>query len=146
MRKVTITLLALLLTVLGASSAFAQGSVSYAVGVQIKNLDNSNAANVTVTYYNQSDGSQAGALSQGIPAGDSFTMATLAGVSTGFNGSAVVSSDRQIAAIANVIGNGTMGASYNAFSAGDTSASLPLLMRNNFDFNTWFNVQKRRLQ
>ncbi len=141
MRKVTITLLALLLTVLGATSAFAQGSVSYAVGVQIKNLDNSNAANVTVTYYNQSDGSQAGALTQGIPAGDSFTMATLAGVSTGFNGSAVVSSDRQIAAIANVIGNGTMGASYNAFSAGDTSASLPLLMRNNFGFNTWFNVQ-----
>lgn len=141
MRKVTITLLALLLTVLGATSAFAQGSVSYAVGVQIKNLDNSNAANVTVTYYSQTDGSSAGSHSEAIPAGDSFTMATLQGVSTGFNGSAVVSSDRQIAAIANVIGNGTMGASYNAFSAGDTSASLPLLMRNNFGFNTWFNVQ-----
>ena len=141
MRKLIIVFSALLLTALVASSSFAQGSVSYSVGVQIKNLDNSNAANVTVTYYNQSDGSQAGTLNQAIPAGDSFTMATLQGVSTGFNGSAVISSDRQIAAIANVIGNGTMGASYNAFSAGDTTASLPLLMKGNFGFNTWFNVQ-----
>ena len=141
MRKLIIVFSALLLTALVVSTSFAQSPISHSVGVQIKNLDNSNAANVTVTHYNPRDGSQAGTLNQAIPAGDSFTMSTLQGVSSGFNGSAVISSDRQIAAIANVIANGTMGASYNAFSAGDTTANLPLLMKGNFGFNTWFNVQ-----
>jgi hypothetical protein len=128
--------------VMMSSHAFA-GENTYAVGVQIKNLDNDNAADVEVNYYNESDGSLESTLPVTIPAGDSFTMATLDGVDEGFDGSAVVSSDREIAAIANVFANGFsgMGASYTAFSGGAESANLPLVMRGNYGFNTWFKVQ-----
>jgi hypothetical protein len=82
-------------------------------------------------------------VSKSIPADDSLTMATLEDVDEGFNGSAVVSSNTEIAAIANVFANGFsgMGASYTAFTGGETTANLPLIMRGNYDFNTWFNVQ-----
>lgn len=139
----TLTLAILLVMVMMSNHAFAAGGNSYAVGVQIKNLDNNTAAIVTVAYYNESDGSLENTLDVTIPAGDSFTMATLDGVSEGFDGSAVVSADREIAAIANVFANGFsgMGASYSAFSGGASAASLPLVMRDHFGFNTWFKVQ-----
>ena len=116
---------------------------TYTVGVQIKNLDASPAENAQIVYYNQ-DGSVAGTLDlPTIPANGSVTYATIEGVGDGFDGSAVINSANQLAAIVNVCANGLcgMGASYTAFSSGDTSANLPLIMRNNSGFNTLFNVQ-----
>ena len=147
MKKLAIVLsTAVLLITVVAISALAQGSIPYIVGIQIKNLDNSNTAPVSVRYYNKDNGELESSFeipNGGIPPGDSFTMATLQGVSDGFDGSAVITSDFQIAAIANVFGNGFsgMGASYTAFTAGATNINLPLILRNHFGFTTWFNVQ-----
>jgi len=146
-RFMVLVVLSMLLMAVMASSASAQQNVTYSVGVQIKNLDTANAANVTITYYDQATGASVGTLSltgaNAIPASGTKTYATLEGVSAGFNGSAVISSDRQVAAIANVFGNGFsgMGASYTALSSGGTPISIPLILRNHFGFNTWFNVQ-----
>ena len=63
-------------------------------------------------------------------------------VAAGFDGSVVVSSDREVAAIVNVIAdNFAFGSSYGGFDGGAEVISLPLIMRGNAGFNTWFNVQ-----
>jgi hypothetical protein len=60
-----------------------------------------------------------------------------------FNGSVVISSDKQVVAIANLLASGTLsaGSATNSFSAGAMTMNLPLIMRGNAGFNTWFNVQ-----
>ncbi|MCB0076075.1 MAG: hypothetical protein KDD73_01555 [Anaerolineales bacterium] len=125
-----------------STSASAQG-LSYTVGIQIKNLDSVAAENAQIVYYNM-DGSVAGTLDlPTIPANGSVTYAQVEGVGDGFSGSAVINSANQLAAIVNVCANGIcgMGASYTAFDSGDTTAGLPLIMRNNSGYSTLFNVQ-----
>ncbi len=113
---------------------------SYTSGFQLQNLSAS-TANVTITFYNQ-DGTQAASVSDTIAANGSNTYYPLSAVTSGFNGSVVVSSDQQVAAIANVLGNdGAYGASYVGFSQGATSVNLPLVMKGNYGIDTWFNVQ-----
>ncbi len=113
---------------------------SYTSGFQLQNMTSS-TANVTITFYNQ-DGTQAASVSDTIAANDSNTYYPLSAVTSGFNGSVVVSSDQQVGAIANVLGNnGAYGASYIGFSQGATSVNLPLVMKNNYGISTWFNVQ-----
>ncbi len=113
---------------------------SYTSGFQLQNLSATDA-NVTIAFYNQ-DGTQAASVSDTITANSSTTYYPLSAVTSGFNGSVVVSSDQQVAAIANVLGNdGAYGASYIGFSQGATSVNLPLVMKNNYGINTWFNVQ-----
>jgi len=55
----------------------------------------------------------------------------------------VASSDKNIRAIANLVGSGPANyfASYNGFQGGSASVSLPLIMCNNSGFDTFFNVQ-----
>lgn len=117
-----------------------QGAITYSVAMQLKNLDTSSSAIVEVYYYNQ-DGSVNSIVGSDIPAGGSISVQPPA---QGFNGSAVTCSDRVVyPAIANVFANGVsgMGASYSAFLNGSSTSNLPLIMRNHFGFNTWFNVQ-----
>ncbi len=113
---------------------------SYTSGFQLQNLTTS-TANITITFYNQ-DGTQAASVSDTIAASGSNTYYPLSAVTSGFNGSVVVSSDQQVAAIANVLGNnGAYGASYIGFSQGATTVNLPLVMKDNYGISTWFNVQ-----
>jgi len=122
-------------------SASAQGELTYTSGFQLQNLDVANDAAVVITFYNQ-DGSEEASPSDTIPAGGSKTYFPLDAVEDGFNGSVVVSSDREIVAIANVLANdNTFGASYGGFTSGATAVNLPLLMKENYGFSTWFNVQ-----
>jgi uncharacterized protein YfiM (DUF2279 family) len=122
-------------------AASAQSGITYDSGFQVQNLDASNKANITIVFYNQ-DGTEANSVNDEISAGGSNNYYPLDEVSSGFNGSVVISSDRDIRAIANVLGNGTdFGASYGGFTAGATEVSIPLLMKENNGFNTWFNVQ-----
>jgi hypothetical protein len=117
---------------------------TYTTGFQIQNLESS-AATVTIVFYNPntSGGSAAATISNdSIAASSSKTYFPLTAVASGFNGSAVVSSDKQVAAVVNVLGNnGVSSASYIGFSGGSTSLSIPLLMKGNYGFNTWFKVQ-----
>jgi hypothetical protein len=60
----------------------------------------------------------------------------------GFNGSVVVESDQPVVAIANTLGNSTQyAASTEGISQGGDSVKLPLIMRGNAGYYTWFNIQ-----
>jgi len=118
----------------------ADATVTYTSGFQLQNLTGS-LATIAIDFYNQ-DGSTANTVSDTIAANGSKTYFPLNAVTTGFNGSVVVSSDQQLAAIANVLGNnGQRGASYGGFSAGATTVNLPLTMKAAYGIDTWFNVQ-----
>jgi len=125
-----------------APSIFAQGAVSsYTSGVQVANLENSDAS-ITLTAYNASDGNQAGTKSDTITALGSVTYIQVPGVASGFNGSLVVSSSKKVAAISNIIHpDFSAGAAYVGLSSGSNSVFLPVLMKGNGAFNTWFSVQ-----
>jgi hypothetical protein len=113
---------------------------NYTAGIQVQNLAASTAS-IVISFINP-DGTQAGTTNDTIPANGSKTYFPLSGVSAGFNGSAVVSSDQQVAAVVNVLGNnGAAGASYIGFSAGANNLQVPLLMKDNYGYNTWFKVQ-----
>lgn len=142
MKRLHLILVVMLLVALAAPlTASAQGSIQYNAGFQVQNLDASNPAAIQIIYYNQ-NGTIAATVSDTVPAGGSNTYFPLSAVSDGFNGSVVISSDREIRAIANILGNGTsFGASYGGFTSGATTVYAPLLMKENSGFNTWFNVQ-----
>jgi hypothetical protein len=113
---------------------------SYTAGIQVQNLSASNAS-VNITFYN-TDGSTAGTINDSIGASGSKTFFPLTQVASGFNGSAIISSDQQVAAVVNVLGNGGVaGASYVGQASGNTTVNIPLLMKNNFGYNTWMKVQ-----
>jgi hypothetical protein len=127
-----------------SSSDVAGGAApsSYTSCFQLANLGTS-LANITVEYYSQTSGLVA-SPTDSIGGSGSKTYCPLSAVSSGFNGSVVVSSDQPLAAIGNVAGDPSFAgfmASYSGFSGGNPSASLPLLMKDNFGYSTWFNVQ-----
>ena len=141
MKRLNLLLAITLLVVLAIPLTASGQGITYNAGFQVQNLDTSNDATIQITFYNQ-DGSVANTVDDTIPAGGSKTYFPLDAVSDGFNGSVVISSDRDIRAIANVLGNGLdYGASYGGFTAGATTVYVPLLMRENSGYNTWFNVQ-----
>src|SRR5262245_3345924 len=131
-RRVVSLCLALALLLLPAA-AFAQNG-SYTSGFQIQNLSNSTAS-VSVQFV-QPDGSTATTQSGTIAANQSVTFFPLgappagftgADVPAGFKGSVVISSDQPVAAITNILQSSfAYGGSYNGFSTGDTSVTLPI--------------------
>jgi hypothetical protein len=123
-----------------ANSRFAFSS--YGTGFQVQNLSGIDSL-ITINYYNQ-DGSQpgtGGSVSDTVLANSYKTYATIA-PNAPFNGSVVISSQQPIAAIVNIQANNFFAiGSYNGSSSGNTTVYIPLLMKNNYGQNTWFNVQ-----
>jgi hypothetical protein len=116
------------------------GAFTYTSGIQVQNLEGTQA-DVAITFYNP-DGSVEATVPDTIPANGSKTFFPLPMVAEGFSGSAVISSNTQVAAITNVVGNNfAAAAAYIAASAGYNTLLIPLLMKDNSGFNTWFNVQ-----
>lgn len=138
LRIVFLAVLVLALFTVGMASA---GKFSYTTGFQVQNLSSSSAS-VAITYYNQ-DGSVAYTANDTIDGSKSKTYFPLPdGVGTTFNGSVVVSSDQSVGAVVNLLSTTyNQGASYVGSSSGGTSVQLPLLMKGNSGFDTWFNVQ-----
>jgi hypothetical protein len=146
--SVSVVLLLTMAAVIGI--AVAQGGVTWGSSYQIQNLD-STVATVALAYYDQSTGDVAATGTITVAGNGSktvfpFTSGTFGdGISgpASFNGSLVLSSDKQIAAILNTASKS--GVSYAAatggFSAGGTTVNIPLVACNNAGFNTWFNVQ-----
>jgi hypothetical protein len=126
-----------------AFSAAAPLAASWISGIQVQNLDPANAANITITYHRSSDGSVAATQSDVIPANSSKTyFGPTMVVPAGFSGSAVITSDREIAAIVNEIADPPMmTASYGGAALTATTNSLPLIMRNNSGNNTTIYTQ-----
>ncbi|MFZ4661594.1 MAG: hypothetical protein ACOYNY_31590 [Caldilineaceae bacterium] len=153
MNKAALRLLlvfSLMAALIGASSgaAMAQSGAfpSYTSGVQVANLE-ATEATITLSAYNQ-DGTKNGndLNNEKIPAGGSKTYFPISNVSAGFNGSLVFSSDKKIAAISNILAirdgvTGVAAASYVGRDTGATTIRLPLLNKGNSGFNTWFSVQ-----
>jgi hypothetical protein len=141
MKKKLVLFVGLLVAVLIlVPSALAQPT-TYNSGFQVQNLSDTDAT-ISIAYYNQ-NGSQdpSSPVADTIPAGASKTYFPIAAAS-GFDGSVVISSDQPVAAIANVLGDGfAFGASYGSFSGGASLVNLPLIMKGNSGFDTWFNVQ-----
>lgn len=139
------TALLLAMMALAVPGANAQLGITWTTGFQVQNLSSSVAA-ISITFYQQ-NGTALPAFSSNIPANGSVTYATLNGTSgpsvpTGFNGSAVISSDQQVAAILNVLGNtGSYGGSASGISSGANKVGLPLILKNNGGFETWCSIQ-----
>lgn len=128
----------------GVGSASAAAS-SFATGFQVVNLSSA-TANVTISFYQEGQGSAAFSLTDTItPKGNKTysSLASISGFPSSFSGSAAISADQKVAALVNVIGDGNFfnGASYSGLSQGSKSVSLPLLFKNASNFNSFFNVQ-----
>jgi len=124
----------------GATSIDA--AVTYSSGFQVQNLE-SEAATVSLDFYNQ-DGTLAVTPSPSyLISGNSSKTFFPIDAPSGFNGSLVISADRDVRAVSNLVGSGPGNyfAATNGFQAGSSSVSLPLVMCNNSGFDTFFNVQ-----
>ena len=113
-------------------------AITYSSGFQVQNLSAA-TANIQIKYLDQT-GTQVTSKTDTIPANSSKTYFPIAAPSP-FNGSVIIESDQQVVAIVNTVGDGTYFASTTGFSSGSTSINLPLLMKGNAGFDTWFNVQ-----
>lgn len=141
MKKLSLLIVLMVLFALAIPSSGFAATNSYTSGFQLQNLDQTTDATITISFYNQ-DGSLAASPTDTIPAGQSKTYFPLDAVPEGFNGSVVASSNVELKAITNVLTSDYAGgASYGGFSSGSTSVNLPLVMKDNYNINTWFNVQ-----
>jgi hypothetical protein len=99
------------------------------------------AAQIIIKYYNQTGTQPIPDVNDTVPAMGSKTYYPIH-TADGFNGSVVVEGDQPIVAIANTLGNNPQyAASTESFSAGASEVGLPLIMRANGGYYTWFNVQ-----
>lgn len=139
MKKLSIIIILTLVASLFVLPASAQG-ITWTTGFQVQNLGSADAT-VLIHYYNQDGTEPISAVADTIPALGSKTYYPVH-AADGFNGSVVVESDQPVVAIANTLGNNPQyAASSESFSAGATSVKLPLIMRGNSGYYTWFNVQ-----
>jgi len=125
-------------------SAAAQGPLTYGSSFQVQNLEDQQAS-ITITFYDQAGAAvDAATVQDSIAASGSKTYfaVQMANLPTTFAGSAVISSDRRLRAIHNLAANNyTFGASSAGYTEGATEVNLPLIMRGNSGYNTWFAVQ-----
>ncbi len=143
MKKILFVFVVLLLLAVPLAASAQTNISTYTSGFQVANLDATNTANIMITFVDQANPTGPHAsVNDTVAPNSSKTFFPLTQVADGFNGSVVISSDQEVAAIANVLGNdGAHGASYVGFSGGGTTVNLPLVMKNNFGISTWFNVQ-----
>ncbi len=141
--------LAILVTMLGVgvNSALAF-QFSYISGFQVQNIDPNNDATVQIEFFDSNGNQPAGSsISDTITKGSSKTYFPLNNLPNGFTGSVVVSSSTKVASVVNILGTGLFnggkpaGASYVGSSGGNSTVLLPLLMKGNSGYNTWFSVQ-----
>lgn len=143
MKTISSVLIVLALVVLAFPAGAVQAqSLTYDSCIQVQNLSATDAS-IVVYYYQQGNAIPVASPADIVPGNGSNTYCPLSAVADGFNGSVVIESTDPIAAIANVTGGGwnAYNASYAGFDAGATTVNIPLLFKNNYGFNTFFNVQ-----
>lgn len=135
---ILLVVLVLALTIPGAlAQTFPTGGIS---GIQVVNLDSSSAV-VTAAYYAQ-DGTQYTLQDQTLAnQGDTYTYYSEPADASTFSGAAILSADKQIAAVANTaFGNGAGGA-YGGSNTGATTVLLPLVTKAYAGGSTAIGVQ-----
>lgn len=145
MRKtIIIVLTAVVLLGVYAIPVSAQGPASYQSTVIITNTSESEGI-INLIFYNP-DGSIADdSILDPIGALETKFYTTIP-VSSGFKGSMVIESNVPLASTSTVIGKTNTGAvmnyaNYVGVSTGAGRVFLPLLMKNNYGFNTYFSIQ-----
>jgi hypothetical protein len=139
--------LALLLIAVGSlpTGASAAYKFTYMSTINVQNLSG-NVAIISLTYYNGNEMANPG-IQNGLPTDATlqpyeFKAFTTLDVASGFKGSAVITSGQPIAAVSNLSGNNfAANASYVGSSTGSTTVTIPLLMKGNYTYDTWFSVQ-----
>jgi hypothetical protein len=124
----------------GAQAATAH---TYSTGIQIQNLE-ATQANITLSFYPENNGTALAPVTDTIPAnGQKGFFPLPSAVTAGFSGSAVISSDKKVSAIVNVVGdNFAFGlSSYTGFTGGAKTVGLPLLFKKASNITSFFNVQ-----
>jgi hypothetical protein len=140
MKKLSILLIVALLSTLLVLPVSAQ-SITWTSGFQVQNLSSTTAASIIIYYYNQNGTLAIDPVMDSIPAMSNKTYYPIH-AADGFNGSVVVESTEPVVAITNTLGNNPQYmASSESFAAGATAVNLPLIMRGNSGYYTWFNVQ-----
>ena len=142
-----LTLALVLALVANYSSALAQRFEAYTSGIQVANLTSSEAS-ISITAFND-DGSQSGTtLNDTIAPNGSNNYFPISNVDSNFQGSIVIASDGNVAAISNILNTAfTAGGSYVGSANGSTTVGLPILNKNNGatpsdpGFSTWYSVQ-----
>jgi hypothetical protein len=143
------------------SQAFAGGPTgSWRSGIACQNTDPTNAASVTLSFYNENNSTVAASYPTSgqwtIPAGSSRNWLTtsssqLPSFPTNFTGSAVISSDREITCNVNTELNGASGTTASpyrggtsyGFSSSQTAPVLfvPQVMREYYGYNSYIALQ-----
>ena len=100
----------------------------------------SSPADVAITYRNPSGSSRGTFHSYDIPPNGSRTLDANAHLGSSFTGSAVVTSDQEIAVIVRE-SDGSMVGTYNGASAGATTTYVPLVLKGYSDWTTGFQIQ-----
>nr|MBA3337118.1 hypothetical protein [Chloroflexia bacterium] len=144
-RKLSIAAALLLATALTvAPRAQAQSGLTYTSGIQVQNLSDQQATVQIEFYREDTQAIETTATISGeiLAPNANKTYFPLASVPSGFKGSAVITSNQPVAAITNLLGNnGAYAGSATGLTAGSTNVGLPLIMRGNSGFNTFFSVQ-----
>ena len=100
----------------------------------------SSYADVAITYRNPSGSSRGTFHSYDIPPNGVRTLDANAHLASSFTGSAIVTSDQEIAVIVRE-SDGGMGGTYNGGSAGATTTYVPLVLKGYSDWTTGFQIQ-----
>jgi len=142
MRKYLFMLIVLSVLLLGVKPVSAQIPDSYESSINVTNVSDS-AGTITLTFYNQ-DGTIEDTLTEAIAAYETKWYSTLP--VTDFDGSMVISSSVPLASMGmlkgqNAVGTSISYASYVGASDGNPTVYLPLLMKDNYGFNTFYYVQ-----
>jgi len=139
MRKV-ISIIIVLALLLIPTSVFAQAGKTYTSGFQVQNLENS-VAHITLDFYNTS-GTVVASAAYTIAALGTQVFYPLSDVTGGFSGSVVISSDKKLASVVNVLTADFKGSSsYTGLSEGASTINLPLVMAKAYNISTWFSLQ-----
>lgn len=144
MKRLTL-LLTVFLLVMGLVMAMAvSAEIRYDSTINIRNMED-DPADVVIQFYDENGNHDPSAdVIMQIP-GQSmayYFVVTNDKLPADFQGSAVVASNRQLVIVHNLrVNEGEQGGATNGFTEGATEIRLPLLMRNNGGYTTWFSVQ-----
>jgi len=138
----TLLMVIVMLVTLPGSGASAQGfGFTWDSSIQVLNLSDTEDASITIYYYDQ-NGNIVTQVSDTVVAGQSNTYFPIH-APAGFNGSVVISSDKPVAVVSNIVINTPQKGlgSYVGFQQGAPTIYFPLVMKGNAYNTTTFNVQ-----
>jgi len=144
MRKIGLFGIILILLAIPFQSVSAQVPATYESTVNVTNVSET-VGSVTLEFYDLS-GNVAGTIDETIDAYETLWITSFGSLDAGFDGSLVVSSSVPLATMSTLSGKDGGGsninyASYIGTSMGSDDVYLPLLMANNYGYNSYFYVQ-----